>query len=96
MKAPEHCQNMQEIRSVIDAIDEGIIHQLAKRGEYVKAAAKFKQNAAEVKAPDRLKSMLAKRRQWAEENDLSPDVIEQVYRILVGYFIDREMSHWKA
>ena len=34
--------------------------------------------------------MYVARRAWAEEADLDPDVIEKLYRDLVGYFIVRE------
>ena len=39
--------------------------------------------------------MLQQRRVWAEEEGLNPDVIEKIYRDLVTYFIDEEMSRWK-
>jgi isochorismate pyruvate lyase len=39
--------------------------------------------------------MLKTRRHWAEENGLAPDVIEDLYRALVSYFVDREMHQWR-
>ena len=48
----------------------------------------------------RVKSMLRQRRQvnksWAEEEGLSPDAIEKIYSDLVEYFINEEMTKWKA
>lgn len=40
--------------------------------------------------------MLQTRRQWAEENGLSADVIEKMYSDLVNYFIEEEMRGFKA
>ena len=40
--------------------------------------------------------MLAQRRQWAENAGLEPDVIEQLYRNLVQYFINAELDHWRS
>ena len=39
--------------------------------------------------------MLLQRREWADAEGLSADVIEQLYRDLVSYFIDAEMSKWR-
>ena len=92
---PENCTDMIDVRREIDSIDEAIIAALGKRFEYVKSAAKFKTSATSVRAPQRFEAMLAQRRQWAEAQDLNPDVIEKMYRDLVGYFIEEEMSKWR-
>ena len=39
--------------------------------------------------------MLAGRRRWAEKTGLDPDVIEEIYRILVSYFVDQELQLWR-
>ena len=44
------------------------------------------------KKMNRFAAMLHQRRLWAEENQLSPDVIENVYRDLAGYFIEQELK----
>jgi isochorismate pyruvate lyase len=41
-------------------------------------------------------SMLGQRRDWAAAAGLDPDVIEQIYRTLVDYFIARELAGWRA
>jgi isochorismate pyruvate lyase len=61
----------------------------------VKAAARFKTSEAHVAAPDRQKAMLAVRREWAEREGLDPALIEDLYRRLVAWFIDRELEHWR-
>ena len=95
MKTSEESLDMQEIRKEIDTIDKNIIDLLSMRFEYVKAASKFKKNEEAVKAPERFTAMLAQRRIWAEENNLSADVIEKMYRDLVSYFINQELKHWR-
>ena len=96
MITPQDCENMQEIRDSIDAIDRNIIEQLGLRAQYVSAAAKFKTTASGVKAPDRVKAAIAMRREWAQDNKLSPDVIEKMYQLLIDYFISNEMKEWQA
>lgn len=73
MKLPSECQNIEDIRTEIDGIDEKIIALIGKRADYVKAAAKFKTNRSAVKAPARVAEMMLQRRQWAEQNKIGPD-----------------------
>lgn len=86
---------MADIRAAIDQLDRQVIALLGQRFAYVKAASKFKTSETDVKAPDRFRSMLLQRRTWAEAEGLSADVIEQLYRELVTYFIEEEMQHWQ-
>ena len=80
MKQPNECTDMGDIRIEIDDIDTQIISLIDKRSEYVHAATKFKKNKEAVKAPDRVKKMLMKRRQLAEDKNIDPDFIEQSVR----------------
>ena len=93
---PEDCSNIQDIRNEIDRLDRQTIALLGKRFKYVKAAAKFKTSKTSVKAPERFKSMLEQRRKWAEQEKLNPNVIENIYRDLVNYFINEELENWKT
>jgi isochorismate pyruvate lyase len=96
MKAPESCESLEEVRAEIDRIDRAIVALIGERAGYVHAAARFKDSEAAVAAPDRQASMFRARREWAQAADLDPDVIEKLYRDLVGYFIVRETDHWKT
>jgi isochorismate pyruvate lyase len=68
---------------------------IGRRAGYVEAAARFKTGGQSVRAPERERTMLEARRRWAEENGLDPGVIEDLYRTLVSYFVDREMDEWR-
>ncbi|KAA8995603.1 isochorismate lyase [Affinibrenneria salicis] len=94
--APSQCANMEAIRNEIDAIDRQVIRLLARRFDYVKAAAPFKKNPDEVQARERFTSMLAQRRDWATDYGLDAEMIEKLYRDLVGWFIAQEMAHWSG
>ncbi len=96
MPSPPECSSLQEVRAEIDRIDRAIISLIGERAGYVHAAARFKSAEAEVAAPERQAAMWIARRQWAEEADLDPDVIEKLYRDLVAYFIVRETEHWRT
>ena len=94
MKRPEECGSLVDVRAEIDRIDREIVRAIGERKRYVLAAAAFKTTANEVAAPERFAAMLEARRRWAEDEGLDAGVIEQLYRLLVGHFIEEERSHW--
>lgn len=96
MKDPDECANIHEVREEIDIIDREVIDALSKRFQYVIAAARFKTSEASVRAPDRFYAMLQQRREWAKESGLNPDVVENIYRALVNYYIEEELKHYKS
>lgn len=93
---PDDCTSLDEVRREIDAIDREIVALLARRAGYVDAAARFKTSEQHVAAPDRQAAMLRARREWAAADGLDPDVIEDVYRRLVAYFIRRELERHRT
>ena len=96
MKNPDECANIQEVRDEIDIIDREVIDALSKRFQYVIAAARFKTSEASVRSSDRFQAMLQQRREWAQESGLNPDVVENVYRDLVNYYIEEELKYYKS
>ena len=50
----QNCNNIEEVRTNINNIDEEIVKLIAQRGHFVKQAAKFKKDTADVKAPKRV------------------------------------------
>lgn len=95
-RRPEDCASIEDVRRGIDALDRGVVALIGRRSRYVRAAARFKTDEAAVRAPERQRAMLEERRRWAEEEGLSPDVIEDLFRRLVSYFVNREMEDWKC
>lgn len=90
-KLPQACTNITEVRNEIDAIDAQIIQLLATRFDYVRQVVKYKENTdAGIEAPQRRAAVIASRRQWAQEAGLNPDVVEQMYNLLIAYFIAEE------
>ena len=95
MKPPEDCTGIEDIRRAIDELDREVIGLIGRRARYVEAAAKFKTGESSVRAPERQQAMLRERRRWAIEEELDPDVIEEIYRTLISYFVHREMEQWR-
>lgn len=96
MKQSEDCASIEDVREGIDTLDREIVALIGRRAHYVEAAARFKTSQSSVRAPERQKAMLDVRRRWAEEENLAPDVVENVYRTLIDYFIQREMQGWRS
>ncbi|MFC2136906.1 chorismate mutase [Bacteroidota bacterium] len=92
-KPPYECVNIEEIRDSIDMIDEEILKLLGERYKYVKEIIKYKEPTKDsIIAKKRYDEVIAKRRELAEKFNLSPDIIEKVYKILINYFIQEEIS----
>lgn len=90
-KSPAECTNIAEVRNEIDNIDREIIRLLSDRFGYVKEVVKYKDmTASGIVASERRAAVLQTRREWAEQNGLSADVIEDIYDKLIAYFIEEE------
>lgn len=92
MKSPAECSSIEEVRAAIDALDREIVEAIGRRAQYVKAITRFKKTEQDVRAPDRRRQVLAARRAWAEAAGMNPDVIEQIYTLLIDYFVTEEMK----
>ena len=95
MKAPEDCASIEDVRGAIDGLDREVLHLLGRRARYVAAAARFKTDRGSVRAPERRKAMLTLRRRWAEEENLDPNFVEELYGSIVSHFVAREMGRWE-
>ena len=96
-KLPHECMNKAEIRNEIDAIDYEIIKLFGLRFQYVKEIVKFKEKTPEsIVAAKRQQQVFEKRREWAVENGIEPDIIEEIYRKLIQYFINEELQIVKS
>lgn len=92
MKEAKACENIHEIRECIDEIDEQILVSFGKRMEYVKEIVKFKTDADGIVARDRQLQLLQKRREWAVELGLDPDLFEAMYKMLINWNVQKEME----
>jgi isochorismate pyruvate lyase len=96
LRPPEACESLEDVRGAIDGLDREILSLLGTRARYVAAAARFKTDPRGVRAPERQKAMLARRRDWAEEEGLDPDFVEGLYESIVSHFVGKELDHWQG
>jgi len=83
LKKPEACDNIGEIRDVLDKIDREVVNLLALRQSYVKEIVKFKSGEEGIIARERKEQVLRQRRAWAGEAGLDREMMENVFRILI-------------
>lgn len=93
MKSAKDCTSIEEIREAIDQLDSQIIEFLGARYQYVKEIVRFKQPTEEsIIAKKRYDSVISSRREMAEKNGLSPDLIEKIYKEMLAHFIGEELK----
>lgn len=94
MKIKE-CSTLEETRTEIDKLDDQIVELIAARNAYVKQLAHFKNSVEEIKAEDRISSVISRVRSKAIEFDLSPNLINELYIRMIDEMVDSEVAEFK-
>ena len=89
---PSECQSMVEVRQGVDALDRALVALLAERQRYMDAAARIKPDRDAVFDQARIDDVVAKVLVSAEAHDLSPDIAEPVWRLLIDRCIAHEFA----
>ncbi|OOM10603.1 chorismate mutase [Clostridium saccharobutylicum] len=89
------CENLEEVRENIDRIDRDIVKLIAERSKYVVQAANFKKGVEDVQAHQRVERVINKVRDLANDNDVNPDILENIYREMISSFINFELSEYE-
>lgn len=89
---PKECANMDEVRAEIDRIDRALVALIGERFTYVDRAwqlkAKGNQDGAVV--PWRIREVINKVRVVAEQEGVPPQLVEALWRQMIGWFIQYE------
>ena len=91
----KECKDLDEVRDGIDAIDRQIVGLLAERSGYIEQAARLKHSADEIEIPARVEEVVNNVRGLATDYGMSPDIAEDVYRVMVARFIEFEMQTYR-
>lgn len=86
------CHSLKEVREEIDKLDDQIVELIAKRNNYIKQAAHFKESVAEVKAPERIDAVIQRLRRKALELDLSPNLVADLYTMMINEMVETEIA----
>jgi isochorismate pyruvate lyase len=89
--APRDCKTMNELRAEIDALDVALIDLLAVRAGYIDRAVDLKRiEGLPARTHARVREVIAKVRASAGERGLDEDLVEQLWRTLIEWSIERE------
>ena len=83
---------LQSLRSDIDLIDRQLIQLLGKRLKLVQRVGEIKKHPSRVKDNQREQQVLESVRLLAAQQGFSPDVAEEVYRLLLNYFVQTQLT----
>jgi isochorismate pyruvate lyase len=82
---------MTQVRAEIDRIDRMLVDGIAERSGYVERAWQLKLEARqEANVPWRNQQVIDKVRARAAETGVPPDLIEALWRQMIGWFIQFE------
>ncbi|GAB6052996.1 chorismate mutase [Magnetospira thiophila] len=88
------CTTMDQVREEIDRLDQVILPLLAERSHYVAQAAHLKERRDDVVVPTRIQEIIARVRDLAGQNQMDPDLAEDLYRSMIDAFIRFERRKW--
>ncbi|HXF53914.1 MAG TPA: chorismate mutase [Hyphomicrobiaceae bacterium] len=82
---------MSEVRTEIDRIDRALVDLIAERFGYVERAWQIKlANNEEANVPWRNQEVIDRVRARAAERGVPPDLVEALWRQMIGWFIQYE------
>ena len=86
----QKCENMEEVRVEIDRIDQAMVDLICERFAFVDRAWQLKNSPADARVPWRIQQVINRVRARAEENHLPPELVEALWRQMIGWFIQYE------
>jgi len=89
-RVAQNCQSMDEVRVEIDRIDQQMVDLICERFAYVDRAWQLKNAPADATVPWRIQQVIDKVRARAEQNELPPELVEALWRQMIGWFIQYE------
>ena len=86
----EDCADMEQVRAEIDRIDVALVDLIGERFTYVDRAWQLKRSPAEARVPWRIQQVIERVRARAAEQGLPPELVEALWRQMIGWFIQYE------
>ena len=83
-------ENMEELREEIDLLDNERLSLFAKRFKFIEDAALIKNNINEIRDNARIEKIVSRVRDLAKTNNLSEDIIEELWRFIIELSIKHE------
>lgn len=82
---------LSEKRKQIDEIDDCILEKLERRVRLIEEIGQYKLEAdVAVMQPQRVNEIMEKCKKFAEENNLKPDFLQKLYKLIIQYSCEEE------
>jgi isochorismate pyruvate lyase len=90
-RSPTACADLSQVRAEIDRLDKALVDLIGERFGYVERAWQLKLDEdAEANVPWRNQQVIDKVRARAADRGVPPDLIEALWRQMIGWFIQYE------
>jgi isochorismate pyruvate lyase len=89
-RLPAECENMDHVRAEIDRIDVALVKLIAERFGYVDRAWQLKDQPTDARVPWRIQQVINLVREHATAQGLPPELVEAIWRQMIGWFIQYE------
>ena len=83
-------ENMEELRKELDLLDNELIKLISKRFKFIEQAAIIKDDISKIRDNDRIEDIVKRLRKLAKNNDISPDIVEKLWRYIIELSIELE------
>jgi isochorismate pyruvate lyase len=91
LRPPADCASMTDVRTEIDRLDQALVDLIGERLGYVERAWQIKlMEKAAANVPWRNQQVIDKVRARATERGVPPDLVEALWRQMIGWFIQYE------
>ncbi|MEW5954787.1 MAG: prephenate dehydratase [Bacillota bacterium] len=78
------------LRADIDAVDDQLVDLLARRAVLADRIGSLKQAPRKIRDLSREEQLLARVRQMSEERGVDPELVVEIYRLVIGYSVARQ------
>ncbi len=88
--AAKDCADVDAVRAQIDRVDGALVDLVAERWSYVDRIWMLKDNPEQATVPWRIQQVIDKVRAHATEKGVPPELVESLWRQLIGWGIQYE------
>ena len=88
--SPDNKKKLNILRKKLDLLDNKLIVLISKRFKLIEQAAIIKDDESKIRDNERIESIISRLRNLAEENSISADTVEKLWRFIIELSIDLE------
>lgn len=86
----EQCADVDAVRAQIDRVDSALVDLVAERWSYVDRIWMLKDDPSQATVPWRIQQVIDKVRARAAEKGVPPELVESLWRQLIGWGVQYE------